>query len=171
MNLRDEFEAVETDRSADPILRNLFEHYLHDMAQWFEFDSKEDGSYSYPTERIWEEGYRVFLVYRERVPCGFALVGSAESFIREAGVNDIDEFFVVRRYRRRGVGRAFATWLWDTMPGEWLVRVFQRNEPAMPFWRTTIGTYTGDAFTETVHKEKGNPWSYFLFRSPGTDRG
>lgn len=154
-------------RDADTILRNLFEHYLHDMAVWFEFDTKESGAYEFPTGEIWEQGYQVNLLYNGRLPVGFALIGSGEEFVRQAGVNDIDEFFVLRRYRRRGVGRAFATTLFDRMPGDWLVRVFQRNRDGIPFWRSTIDLYTGSSFSETTHTVNGYPWSYFLFRSPG----
>ena len=28
---------------SDMLLRNLFEHYVHDMAEWFETDTKADG--------------------------------------------------------------------------------------------------------------------------------
>jgi len=31
---------------SEVLLRNLFEHYLHDMAEWFEIDTQADGSYS-----------------------------------------------------------------------------------------------------------------------------
>jgi hypothetical protein len=39
---------------SDVLLRNLFEHYIHDMAEWFEIDTKADGSYSYDTSLVWE---------------------------------------------------------------------------------------------------------------------
>ena len=37
--LPDNFRIARVDRTADDVLGNLFEHYLHDMAQWFEFDT------------------------------------------------------------------------------------------------------------------------------------
>ena len=32
---------------ADLIVTNLFEHYLHDMAEWFGLDTQDDGRYGY----------------------------------------------------------------------------------------------------------------------------
>jgi hypothetical protein len=32
---------------SDVLLRNLFQLYIHDMAEWFEIDTNSDGSYSY----------------------------------------------------------------------------------------------------------------------------
>ena len=165
--LPDGFRIVEVGRECDAVLGNLFEHYLHDMAVWFEFDPKESGAYEYPTGEIWDAGYRVFLLYREEIPVGFALVGSGEEFVRQAEVNDVDEFFVLRRYRRQGLGSAFAAALFDRLPGEWLVRVFARNQDGIPFWRSLIAAYTGSRYSETEHEVEGYGWSYFLFRSPG----
>ena len=159
------FRVEQVDDSCDSILKNLFEHYLHDMAEWFEFDSEETGAYNYPTSTVWEKGYKVHLLYHQTIPMGFALLGSGEEFVQQADLQDVDEFFVVRRYRRTGVGRAFAGHLWDHSPGDWLVRVFQRNLPAMPFWRNTIDGYTDSNYSETVHRVNGYAWSYFLFRS------
>ena len=163
------YRIEEVDDSADAVLRNLFEHYLHDMAEWFRFESHEDGAYRFPTERVWDAGYRVHLVYSGQIPVGFALVGSADEYLERSGVHDMDEFFVARRHRRKGVGRAFAINLWNAYPGGWLVRVFQANLPAIPFWRAAISAYTDDSFDEAVRTENDHPWSYFTFCSNEPD--
>ena len=155
----------QVDDSADTVLSNLFEHYLHDMAQWFGFDSHTDGAYHFPTETVWQDGYHVYLLYSKDIPVGFALVGDANEHLGRSCVHDMDEFFVARRHRRAGVGRAFATHLWNRYPGEWLVRVFQHNVPAMPFWRVTIAAYTEGKFEEDARTVNDLPWSYFTFRN------
>ena len=162
-----DYRIVRVDDSADLVLRNLFEHYLHDMAEWFRFDSEEDGAYRYPTEAVWSD-YHVYLLYSGRIPVGFALVGSADAYLERSGVHDMDEFFVSRRHRRQGLARAFATHLWNAYPGEWLVRVFQDNLPAMPFWRSTIAAYSGDRFDEDVRTVNDHLWSYFSLHSNDT---
>ena len=160
-----DFHISRVDSSADLVLRNLFEHYLHDMAQWFEFDTELDGRYSYPTNEVWEKGYDVYFAYAESMPIGFGLVGSAESWTGNAAMRDMDEFFVIRRYRRHGVGATFANHLWDQYPGDWLVRVLQGNLPAMPFWRGIIAARTENAFREEVCTSNQRLWSYFTFKS------
>ena len=153
------------DQSHDAILRNLFEFYLHDMAEWFEFESGEDGTYAYATEKFWSDRYDVYFAYAGRIPIGFALVGPAEPYIGDPRAKDFEEFFVVRRHRREGVGRALASHIWNAYPGGWLIRVYQGNLPAMPFWRAAIADYTGGNFQEEVRDAEDRPWSYFTFDS------
>ena len=43
------------------VLRNLFEHYMHDMAEWLEIDTKADGSYGHDTSVVWANAYGVYL--------------------------------------------------------------------------------------------------------------
>src|SRR5712692_113950 len=108
---------------AEIVLRNLFEHYLHDMSEWFEIDINADGSYSYNTSSIWNNGYEAYLAKVGHSIAGFALVGSAAEWLGDIGGHDVHEFFVLRRFRRSGFGQRMATLLWNERPGEWLVRV------------------------------------------------
>ena len=156
--------------AADTALRNLFEHYLHDMAEWFELDTNEEGAYAYPTEEIWAHDLTVFLAYSGVIPVAFALVDAAGSRVPGSNARDLKEFFVVRRHRRSGVGRTFAAYVWNQFPGEWLVRVYQGNRPAMPFWRRVIGDYTGGRFRESTVDANGRAWSYFTFSSDNGGR-
>jgi predicted acetyltransferase len=159
------FEIRRVDRSQEVVLRNLLEHYCHDMAQWFLLDANEDGNYAYPAEKVWNPEVDVYLAYVGRIPIGFALVGSAEPFVGERGVKDLDEFFVVRRQRRSGIGQAFATHVWDLYPGKWLVRVYEGNLPALPFWRRAISKYVGSEFREEHRRVSDRAWSYVTFES------
>ena len=40
---------------------------------------------------------------------------------------DVAEFFVLRRYRRSGVGRSAAFLIWKHFPGTWTVRRVRRE--------------------------------------------
>jgi GNAT superfamily N-acetyltransferase len=80
---------------------------------------------------------------------------------------DVAEFFVLRRHRTRGVGRAAAEAVWRRFPGEWEVRVMEGNEPALAFWTATIAGFTGEPAMPTGTEAGGNRWRVFRFRSPG----
>lgn len=162
--LPDSFRIVEEKAGFAPVLGNLFEHYLHDMAEWFEFDSNADGSYDYPASACWADDGAVFVPYSGAVPIGFAVVTRATSSVATE-CRDIKEFFVVRRYRHNGVAEALAHHVWDRYPGPWLVRVFQGNRPALPFWRRTIDAYTAGRYREDSREANKKTWSYFSFRS------
>jgi predicted acetyltransferase len=146
---------------SDVLLRNLFEHYIHDMSEWFEIDTKPDGSYSYDTSSVWENGYDAYLAKVGNSIAGFALVGSAIEWVGDIGVHDVREFFVIRRFRRSGIGQRMATLLWNEIPGEWLVRVLESNVPAVLFWRTAISSHAHGSFAEENRIVNGRPWLFF----------
>lgn len=60
----------------------------------------------------------------------------------------VAEFFVLRKWRRHGVGRAAATELFRRFPGWWEVAQEPENLPAQRFWRQVIGEATGCDFVE-----------------------
>ena len=51
------------------------------------------------------------------------------------------EFFIVRKHRRSGVGRAAAQTIFSRYAGLWEVAVARRNVPAQAFWRGAIGSH------------------------------
>jgi predicted acetyltransferase/uncharacterized glyoxalase superfamily protein PhnB len=155
----------QVDRSQDSVLRNLLNLYMHDMAEWFLLDPEADGRYVYATEDLWRAGAHVYFAYHGLTPIAFAIVASAAAYTPDPNVKDLEEFFVIRRHRRTGVGQALAIDLWNRYPGPWLVRVYQRNLPALPFWRGAVSTYTGGRFEETAVSVRDRPWSYIRFNS------
>lgn len=156
-----------TGPESDMVLRNLFEHYIHDMAAWFELDTKADGSYSYDTSPVWKNGCDVYLARIGQSLAGFALVGSASEWLGDAGAHDVHEFFIIRRYRRRGFGERMAALLWRERPGEWLVRVLESNAGAVGFWRAVISSHSHGVHAEEVRNVNGRRWRFFRFVSNG----
>jgi predicted acetyltransferase len=148
---------------SDVLLRNLFEHYMHDMAEWFEIDTKADGSYSYDTSLIWENAYDVYVAKVGDSIAGFAILGSAVEWLGGNGAHDVREFFVIGRFRRRGIGQRMATLLWNERPGEWLVRVLESNAPAVLFWRTAIAAHSRGSYEEEARIVHARPWRFFRF--------
>jgi predicted acetyltransferase len=156
-------EIRRVDRSREAVMRNLLELYCHDMAEWFLLDAGEDGRYSYPAEKVWNDQVDVYLASLGAIPIAFALVGPAEPFGGAPGAKDLDELFVVRRHRRGGIGKTLAADVWDRYPGRWLVRVYQGNPPALAFWREVVADHTRGAFREETRSLSGRSWSYFSF--------
>lgn len=150
---------------SDVLLRNLFEHYCHDMSEWFELDTGADGRYSYDTASVWEKGYDAYLAKVGDAIAGFALIGSGGEWLGDIGAHDVHEFFIMRKFRRHGVGRSMATFLWNEQPGEWLVRVLEANAPAITFWRGEISIYSLGSYREEQHIVNGRPWKFFRFVS------
>jgi predicted acetyltransferase len=155
------FERV--GREADAILRNLYEHYVYDMSEWLRLDVRADGTFGYDTEPLWQGGHAVYLARVGEALAGFGIVGSAEKWAGDPAVRDVKDFFVLRRYRRQGVGEALAAHLWDTHRTPWLVRVLAANQPALPFWRRAVERYTGGAYSERSVSDGGRDWIHLRF--------
>ena len=153
------------DASADALITNLFEFYLHDMAEWFLFDVDDNGRYHYDMSKHWQRGDEVYVARCGGKLAGFALVTLAKNVLADADGHDVEEFFIVRRYRHTGAGEVLAKAIWDKHPGQWLVRVFEGNLPAIPFWRRIISRYTNDRQIEERRIVNNKAWSYFHFKN------
>jgi hypothetical protein len=60
------------------------------------------------------------------------------ALVRRTAPFDMAEFFVMRKYERRGIGRQAAIDLFHRFPGPWQVRQQQTNPLATSFWRSVI---------------------------------
>lgn len=72
------------------------------------------------------------------------------------------EFFILRKYRRNGVGRRAANELLVRLPGTWELAVTDYNKPALGFWRRVVGDLADFTVTEMVGD--GNRWKGPIFR-------
>ena len=141
-------------RSADaPALRQLIQLYLYDLAgdRW---PVRRDGTFFSPGwhRRFWSPRERHRFVLRTGGElAGFALVRDRAQF---AGVSarEISEFFVLRKYRRRGVGTRAARALFARFPGRWEVAELAWNIAAQRFWRRVIRRCARGAVVERRHR-------------------
>ncbi len=139
-----------------PVLERLMQLYMYDFSEMQSADLNPDGLYEYEyLDLYWSESERFpFLIYADGCIAGFVLVNSYTVLEKDAEAKSIAEFFVVRKYRRQGIGKAAAFCIFDMFPGRWEVREIQPNAPAQRFWRKVIGEYTNGNFRETaVHNE------------------
>ncbi len=151
------------------VLRNLIELYLYDFSEFTGEDVGDHELFGYRyLDHYWTEPDRhPFLIRVGERLAGFVLVRSRPG--DEGGSeSSIAEFFVMRKYRRRVVGRVAARRVFDMFPGRWEVTALCDNVAAQGFWRGVIEGYTGGAFTERLG---GGPASMIReFGSPGRAR-
>jgi len=153
-----------------PILSQLLELYSHDFSELLELPIGEDGRFGYPYLPLyWREPTRFpFLVRADGALAGFVLIRQGSLVSGAPEVYDVSEFFVLRGYRRRGVGHEAAFATWRHFPGRWEVRVSQNNAAALAFWQRTINAFTGDLLTPTLVGSDGKYMHLFCFESPAS---
>jgi predicted acetyltransferase len=158
-----------------PLLSNLLELYAHDLSAVFpHVELGPDGRFGYPKLPLyWSEPERRFaylLRSGDRI-AGFALVTRGSPAVEDPDVLDVAEFFVLRRYRRSGVGRQAAFLLWKRLPGRWTVRVSEGNTGALAFWRGVVAEFTNGTATELTRPGEPSPWRVFCFESLSVQKG
>ncbi|MCQ6557370.1 GNAT family N-acetyltransferase [Paenibacillus mendelii] len=132
------------------LLLRMFELYMHDFSEYLEFDLDENGLYGYPyLDLYWTEpGRHPFLIKVSDKLAGFVLVRTVDSDL--GPIHSIAEFFIVRKYRRKGIGKQAALKMFHSFPGRWRVVQVERNYPAQTFWRSVISSFTEGKFTDKV---------------------
>jgi predicted acetyltransferase len=145
------------------VVQNLARFYVYDMSEHCGFSCPESGLFGCRDDSFWTcERNRFFLVRAGREIAGFAVV---ESPARTAD-HDMAEFFVLRKFRRRGVGTEVARRLFGMLPGKWSVMQLPENKPAIAFWRRVIADYTSGAFRESRGRRDGHAVLVQRFTSP-----
>ncbi len=141
--------AAEHERVA---LTNLLQLYVYDWSELHALDVGEDGRFDdYPIDAYWHDEWRhPFLIRVDGKLAGFALVSGRSRLTSSNGVFDMAEFFVMRRYRREGVGIAAACAVFDLFKGPWEVRQRPSNVEATAFWRRAIAKHTNGAYREEI---------------------
>ncbi len=138
-------------RVADPDERlpvyRMLELYQHDLSDIWDQDLDLHGEYGYALDRYWQRSDCWPYVFRVAGQyAGFALV---DRRVRIPGDDFwMDQFFVLKKYRRRGVGSAAAIAVLDSHHGRWQIGQMAGNLAAQAFWRRFVASYTRDGYAE-----------------------
>ncbi|MBL8552727.1 MAG: GNAT family N-acetyltransferase [Phenylobacterium sp.] len=124
-----------------PALEALFQLYTHDFSDFWAGTDRgelgEDGRFpDYPyLDSYWSEPNRwPYLLRVDGHVAGFVLINDFAHSGRPLDFS-VAEFFVVRKHRRGGVGRAAARAAIASRPGQWELAVARKNAAAQLFWR------------------------------------
>jgi predicted acetyltransferase len=127
-----------TPRERDVLWRYL-QFYIYDMSR-FTGAQPAGGVFPYSP-------FDAYLAERERRSAWWAKVGgeiAGFALVRLAadeGRHEVAEFFIVNRWRRRGIGLAFARQLLTRFPGPWMLQELANNRGAIAFWRRVLGGF------------------------------
>lgn len=152
-----------------PLIGRLAQLYLHDFSEFAEIGSPHgdvgpDGRFDgIDLDRYRREPGRSAHVFRiGDAPAGFALINAWSA----SGLpvdRSAAEFFVMRKYRRAGVGAAAARRLVFGAPGWWEIPVASYNRPAQAFWRAFAASLHPLAVDE-IEGEGAGRWSGPILR-------
>jgi len=160
-------EVIPAAAEQEPILANLLELYAHDFSEFHDLEIGNDGRFGYEFLPLyWSDPDRYpFLVKADGYLAGLILVKRGPGVFGNHVVWDMAEFFVLRRYRRRGIGTQMAHEIWRRFLGAWEVRVMQSNVAANRFWAHSVSTFAGESVDPIFTEKGGERWAVYTFSS------
>ena len=140
-------ELIPADITHYECIQNLARFYVYDMSNqcgqtlsgW---ECPENGLFECVDLKkyLTKSEYRSYLIQVNQELAGFAFVGPAE-VCPDCHWN-IEEFFILGKFQRSGLGKQVAFDLFKRFSGRWSVGAIAENTRAINFWRTIICEYT-----------------------------
>ena len=140
MNMQTAVKVMPAHGADQGVVERLVAYYLHDLSTYTGWPCLPDGRFSGCDQMFtdWQDGKNyLFLVHCGRELAGFAAI-SLDSDTREFVMQ---EFFLLRKFRRRGIGTLVAHSLFHRFYGCWRVDVLTANTPALSFWPKVISHF------------------------------
>lgn len=123
------------------IVRNLYQYYAYESSDWEQEDVEIDGRFYIHEEhlaRYWQSPrWSAELILVDGFIAGFLLIEGSELPGYESAL-ELADLFVLKKYRRLGIGSAVATQLLGSGEDAWLVRFYRQDEAAQAFWRHVL---------------------------------
>lgn len=130
-----QIELVPASAEQLPLVRNLYQFYAYDSSDWEGEDVEIDGRF-YIHEphltRYWQEpGWSAQLILADGFIAGFLLIERSE--LPGIDAAEFADLFILRKYRRQGIGRALVAQLMGD-GASWLLRFYRQDAVACAFW-------------------------------------
>ena len=128
-------------------LAQMLELYQYELSDIWPQNADAQARYGYNLERHRRgDRFHAHVALSDSQYVGFALVAPA-AVTRQDG-HWMEQFFILRRYRRSGAGLALAKHVFACHPGPWEVGQMSDNHQAQAFWRRTVSAVVGCQYTE-----------------------
>lgn len=132
-----QIELVPASADQLPLIRNLYQFYAYESSDWEQEDVELDGRFYIHEphlQRYWQEAdWQALLILVDGFIAGFLLIERSEL----PGVDALEfaDLFVLKKYRRQGIGRVLVEQVIVSGGGDWLVSFYGEDALASSFWR------------------------------------
>lgn len=153
INIPDPSNIILVPASIDdhPTIQNMGRFYVYDMSEYMGDESgwemPENGLYEcIDFKKYWDDKNS----YPHLIRCNSELAGFV--IIDKKGSDssiefNMAQFFILRKFKNKGIGRYVANYCFNNFRGIWEVMVMPDNTGAYHFWKKVISAYTND-YTE-----------------------
>jgi predicted acetyltransferase len=143
------------------VIARLLQLYIYEFTTYLPFAIGSDGLYEYRyLERCWRQ--HPYMIYSGDEIAGFAFVIDSCPITGASPCFFMAEFFVMKAYRRHGVGSDMCNEIFAIHRGKWHVGVIEPNEQAMAFWKTIAAKRSA---TTSRHEHDDRRWLVYEFQT------
>lgn len=145
-------ELVPVQETEKSVLRQMIELYEYDLSIYTQEDINQHGFYGYSYfDYYWTENNRyAYFIKSDNILCGFVLVNDYCYALEDDTAKSISEFFIMKKYRRFGIGKKIAFEIFDLFHGEWEVDQIPGNDISYKFWENIISEYTNGIYKKSI---------------------
>jgi predicted acetyltransferase len=142
------------------VIQNLFEFAVYDLSELNNANIKKSGLFEpkiNAAELYKDNNCYIYTIQVDDQLAGFVIV----KYIKEEQLYYLNHFFILRKYRKQGIGRRAACEVFDRFKGSWRVSQFEWNMLEQLFWRNVLDQYTKGAYTEARRADDKGPAQQF----------
>ncbi|MBR3927421.1 MAG: GNAT family N-acetyltransferase [Clostridia bacterium] len=153
--------AGENDRL---LIKNIFNLYQNELCIYSDdFDCLDENGYFAPdtVSEILPFGDGVFpyIIEENARPVGF-IMATDSSFAPDGFDYCLEEIFLIRNRRKRGVADIAMKEIVKDRPGRWTLEVYTQNAPALSFWKRFLSE---NAECVSCKTQENSPFTRFSF--------
>lgn len=126
------------DKKEKQLMINMFSLYLHDLSEYTDhLYMDENGLFQcHDIDLFWDnEKYIPYFITIGKQVIGFVILLRGHQAVLDNYDFDFYELFILRQYRKMGIGKFIAQMVFELHPGLYNVSVLIRNTRAINFWR------------------------------------
>jgi predicted acetyltransferase len=157
------------------LFERLVSYYFYDLSEVLCWSIDSLGQYraAYDLPSYWEEkSHHPLLIRVDDEVAGFIMVRPSPT---DPDRREVAELFVMRKFRKKGVGKAAALWLFNKVPGKWVVRVRHGLTTAQAFWYKLTNEYANGNVVHSVDTAETvigpQPMTFYHFATTADSRG
>jgi len=137
------------------VLENLIELYAHDFSEITsnpdKFEVDENGRFGYEQlNAYWSDSNKyAYIIKVSNKIAGFTLIRNYSVIEQKKGSFSIAEFFILRKYRNKNIGKTAAESAIRLHKGKWEISVLDNYVIGKIFWEKVIRNIVGNTFNIT----------------------
>jgi len=148
-------EIVPVPEEEKTILARLIELYEYDFSEFNNNDVNALGLYGYSyLDYYWTEDRRFpYFIKVDGKLAGFVMVCDFCYVSKDQDTLFMSEFFVMRKYRKLGVGKIAAQEVFNRHKGKWELTLHPNNPAALKFWTRVVEDCVGSNYKKFTDVE------------------